>query len=323
MKIGLVGIPNAGKSTLFNTFVGKAQALVANYAFCTIDPNKGKVPVQDPRLNALANAANTKIIVPTGIDVVDIAGLIKGASTGQGLGNEFLENIRNVDLILHIVRYFDDPSSGDPATFVHDIEVIETELILSDIQRIERYLAKNKRDPQAPLLQQAMAKLNNGERLVQHFPIFQELGLLSIKPKIIIANMQQDQLTEYEQSGVDVREYFGLDRDLLVCDAQVSDHYIDNIVKHAYSKLNLITFFTAGEKEARAWTAHRDQLLYLAASAIHNDFTDKFIKADVVSYADFIACGGWTGAKHKGKLRVEGKKYVLQDGDVCLFRINT
>lgn len=344
-KAGIVGKPNAGKSTFFNALMQKSQAQTASYAFCTIKPNVGKVPVVDERLEQLQSVVKTQQIVPTRIDFVDIAGLIKGASKGEGLGNSFLDNIRNVDLIIHVLRGFTDPQTGEAPCPAHDMEIVNTELILSDIQRLEGYLAKNKRSEYAEIVQKAIQILNEGGLLNDHAitsmnaskkldvsEFCKSLGLLTIKPKIIVLNVDEQTSTE-EKNKYKVMCQTSNNTPILICNAafeyelsqlpdlrpQITD--IDRIIQETYKILDLITFFTAGEQEIRAWTAHKGDYIHIAAGAIHNDFSTKFIRAEVVGFDDFITCKGWIGSKECGKLRIEGKQYVVQDGDVCFFRI--
>lgn len=338
MKAGIVGLPNAGKSTLFNAFMKEALALAENYPFCTIDPNVGKVPLRDPRLDALAEVVKPERTLETSLECVDIAGLIKGASTGAGLGNSFLSNIRNVDLILQVVRAFDDPDTGEKPNVLHDVEIIEQELMLSDMQLLQNYADKNKKDTKNTLVQtalKAVACLDKCIRLIDadftedEITWFKQIGLLTIKPYIYIANVNEhevDQDLEY----VRVLREKGV---VIVCCAKyeyaltqmpggkTESSAIDKIIKAAYDTLGLITFFTAGVQEVRAWTIKRGATGPQAAGVIHTDFEKQFIRAEVVSYNDFIEYNGWDGARKVGKMRTEGRKYIVADGDVCFFKI--
>lgn len=334
MKAGIVGLPNAGKSTLFNALMEESRAHVANYPFCTIEPNIGQVPVKDKRLDAIADIVRPNKRIYTTLEFVDIAGLIEGASQGAGLGNAFLDNIRDVDIIVHVVRAFPDPDTFKEPTIAYDIDIINTELFLADLQRIERYITKhqaNKKANQQELAwaQEAMKKLQAEEALNQNnqeidkekYKFFKGLGLLTIKPRIFIANVD-DLEVKPNNIGQDFlvlsakHEY-----DLTQMLDQMFVSRLPSMIMKAYDTLGLITFFTAGLQEARAWTISKNTLAPDAAGTIHTDFAKKFIRAEVVSYEDFITYNGWEGARAKGKLRVEGKKYIVRDGDVCLFKV--
>ena len=364
LAVGIVGLPNVGKSTTFNALTKAQNAESANYPFCTIEPNKAVVPVPDKRLGELAKIVNPNKIQYSTIEFVDIAGLVKGASTGEGLGNKFLSNIRETELILHIVRCFDDENIThvdgrvDP---VRDIEVITTELILADIEQLTRKIERLTREARANakgakdalnLANELLEHLNNGKdaRSFEKFDdeIFtnlnKELRLLSAKEMIFVANVDEENLSadndyvravrDYATShGAEVikicakieEELIGLSDDEaleMLESLGVAQSGLDLIIQISFKKLNLMSYFTAGVQEVRAWTIPVGTKAPRAAAAIHNDFEKGFIKAEVISYADFIACGGESGAKEAGKLRLEGKDYIVEDGDVMHFRFN-
>ena len=360
MKLGIVGLPNVGKSTLFNSLT-KAGAESANYPFCTIDPNVGVVTVPDKRLDVLGEMYHTKKIIPAAIEFVDIAGLVKGASKGEGLGNQFLANIREVDAIVHVVRCFENTNivhvdgSIDP---LRDIETINLELIFSDLEVLERRIAKtvklSRNDKTAAkeldLLQRLKAHLEDN-KMAKSFTTddedeqawLAEYNLLTAKPVIFAANVSEDDLADDGASneGVQaVREYAKeedcevfvvcaeisqLDEDekkMFLDDLGLEESGLEKLIKASYHLLGLISYLTAGEPEVRAWTIKRGTKAPQAAGKIHTDFERGFIRAEVVSYDDLIACGSHTAAKEKGLIRLEGKDYVVQDGDIMLFRFN-
>lgn len=364
MKLGIVGLPNVGKSTLFNSLT-KAGAESANYPFCTIDPNVGVVTVPDERLDRLAALYNSAKITPAVIEFVDIAGLVKGASKGEGLGNQFLANIREVDAIVHVVRCFEDSNivhvdgSIDP---LRDIETINLELIFSDMEVLERRLSKQKRASynnkeiakECDLIERLIAFLEAGN-LAKNFELededeeafFKEYNLLTAKPVIFAANVTEDDLAndgadnkyvqavrefaEKEHCGVFVicaqieQEISELDDDekkMFLEDLGLKSSGLDKLISASYSLLGLISYLTAGETETRAWTITKGTKAPQAAGKIHSDFERGFIRAEVVSYDDLIACGSHTAAKEKGLIRLEGKDYVVKDGDIMLFRFN-
>ena len=355
LSIGIVGLPNVGKSTLF-TALTKKGGLAANYPFATIDPNVGIVDVPDGRLKELAKIVNPGRIVPATVEFVDIAGLVKGASTGEGLGNQFLANIRETDAICEVVRYFSDPNVMrevnrsdafvDPES---DVETIKTELILADIQTLEKQLPKlekeGKRDkelmPKFEIAKRLLDWLNDGNRAAtmdmadDERAAAKELFLLTLKPIIYVANVDEDKL------GEDLPPIDGI-KPLPICaevEAELSElseeeaaEYLadlgleasglDTLARAAYKTLGLQSYFTAGEMEVKAWTVPIGATAPQAAGVIHSDFERGFIKAEVISYDDYIALGGERGAREAGKLRMEGKDYVVRDGDVMHFRFN-
>ena len=365
MKLGIVGLPNVGKSTLFNSLT-KAGAESANYPFCTIDPNVGVVTVPDERLNVLGEMYHTKKIIPAAIEFVDIAGLVKGASKGEGLGNQFLANIREVDAIVHVVRCFENSNivhvdgSINP---LRDIETINLELIFSDLEILERRISKvskvARNDKSAAkelaLLNKIKAHLEDG-KLAKTFEEaddeeeqawLESYNLLTYKPVIYSANVSVDDLAddaannegvqavrEYakgEQSEVFVvcaeieAEISELDDDekkMFLEDLGLEESGLEKLIKASYKLLGLISYLTAGEPEVRAWTITEGTKAPQAAGKIHSDFERGFIRAEVVSYDDLIACGSHTAAKEKGLIRLEGKDYVVKDGDIMLFRFN-
>lgn len=364
MKLGIVGLPNVGKSTLFNSLT-KAGAESANYPFCTIDPNVGVVTVPDDRLNKLAALYNSAKITPAVIEFVDIAGLVKGASKGEGLGNQFLANIREVDAIVHVVRCFEDTNivhvdgSIDP---IRDIETINLELIFSDMEVLDRRLSKQKRASynnkdiakECSLIERLIAFLEAGN-LAKNFEcededeeaLMKEFNLLTAKPVIFAANVSEEDLADdgvnnkYVQSVRDFSKKSGCEvfvicaqieqeiseleddeKKMFLEDLGISSSGLDKLVAASYSLLGLISYLTAGETETRAWTITKGTKAPQAAGKIHTDFERGFIKAEVVNYQDLLDCGTYTAAKEKGLVRMEGKEYVVKDGDVVLFRFN-
>ncbi len=364
LKLGIVGLPNVGKSSLFNALTS-AKAEAANYPFCTVEPNVGMVEVPDPRLDALADIVKPERTVPAVVQFVDIAGLVKGASSGEGLGNKFLTNIRETDAIVHVVRCFDDPDvthvmgSIDPA---RDREVIEFELALSDLGGVEKRLDKSKRaartgdkDAQAelPTLEKALASLSEGKALwhVKLTPedrvILDQLQLLTLKPILYAANVTDAELSGEEGTYVkalraailndrepaevvtfsakiegELADLAPEDRAEFLSSLGLESAGLDRLIRAGYHILGLQTYFTAGEKEVRAWTIHNGDSAPKAAAVIHTDFEKGFIRAETVSFTEFVATGGWKGAKEKGVVRSEGKEYIVADGDVLLFRFN-
>jgi GTP-binding protein YchF len=361
-RCGIVGLPNVGKSTIFNALTAAAIA-AENYPFCTIEPNVGIVPVPDERLDKLAGLVKTKNKVATQMEFVDIAGLVKGASQGEGLGNQFLGHIRQVDAILHVVRCFEDDNivhvdgSVDP---LRDREVISMELILADMDTVERRLAKTRNQAksgdkrlqaEAVFLEQLQAALNQGQpaRTVaaetdQQKEVLRDLCLLTSKPVLYVANVHEGDLAtgnRYveqlaraadEESASLVTIAGAIEQELSLLDAEEQREFLremgmeepglHRLIKAGYQLLGLITFFTVGEKETKAWTIKKGTKAPGAAGKIHSDFERGFIRAEVIAYDDYIACGSESVARDKGLMRSEGKEYVVQDGDCILFRFN-
>ena len=362
MKLGIVGLPNVGKSTLFNA-ITKAGAESANYPFCTIEPNVGVVSVPDERLDKLAEMYNPEKYTPAVIEFVDIAGLVKGASKGEGLGNKFLSNIREVDAICHVVRCFDDPDvvhvdgSADPA---RDIGVIELELILSDMEIMEKRIERTQKmmkggdksfAAELAVYEKVYAALEAEKpaRLVEldeeEKQFMKEVQLISMKPVLYCANIAEDDIKNPDIPYVNVVKEIAAksDSEVVVISAKIEDELgqldpedremfledlgidsagLDKMIKASYKLLGLISYLTAGPQEVRAWTIKEGTKAPQAAGKIHTDFERGFIRAEVVAYDDLVACGSMTAAKEKGLVRSEGKEYVMKDGDVVLFRFN-
>ena len=361
MKCGIVGLPNVGKSTLFNALT-KAGIAAENYPFCTIEPNVGIVEVPDGRLASLADIAKPQKVVPAIVEFVDIAGLVAGASKGEGLGNQFLANIRETDAIAHVVRCFNDENvvhvagKVDP---VSDIETINTELALADLATVEKQLAKHGKVARAggdkdaqrlvAVLEKVLAALNQGRpaRTVplarEELAVLQPLFLLTMKPTMYVANVDEHgfsgnpllaQVQEYgRREGAPVVAICAAleaqiadmpdeDKRVFLADTGLEEPGLNRVIRAAYELLGLQTYFTAGEKEVRAWTIHRGDTAPKAAAVIHTDFERGFIRAEVISYADYVAHRGEQGAKEAGRMRLEGKDYVVADGDVVHFRFN-
>lgn len=356
LKCGIVGLPNVGKSTLFNAVTKTANAESQNYPFCTIEPNIGKIIVPDDRLQKMAAIANSAKIIPNAIEIVDIAGLVKGASKGEGLGNQFLGNIKSVNTIIHMVRCFEEKDithveeTVDP---IRDIEIIETELILADLQSIDNKLEKGKKRNTAAeqsSLEKMKKFIEQGKMLSEMemdedcINSSKELQLLTIKPMMYVANIDDISHQDDNQHLQQLKKYLSEKNAILVTiaarlESEISDlsedekktflqdigmeqSGLDNIVQNAFKQLNLLTFFTVGEQETRAWTTKVGSLAPQAAGVIHTDFEKGFIKAETVSYDDFIEHQGVNGCKANGKARIEGKEYVVQEGDIMLFRFN-
>jgi ribosome-binding ATPase len=361
LRAGIVGLPNVGKSTLFNAVVANAKAEAANFPFCTIEPNVGVVAVPDERLNVLAKIASSVQIVPARVEFVDIAGLVKGASQGEGLGNQFLSHIREVDAIVHVVRCFENDDiihvagSVDPA---RDIEIINIELGLSDLSQIERRIdrtrkqARTSKDAQfeVSVLEKLAAALNEGKSVRQvslneeETEIIKVLELLTYKPIIYAANVSEDELATGNHFVETVRQIAATENaQVVIVSAQVEAELVElpesdkadflaslgveegglkSLIRATYSLLGLRTYFTCGPKETRAWTINAGMSAPQAAGVIHSDFERGFIRAETVAYKDLVTTGSMNAAKEKGLVRSEGKEYIVQEADVMLFRFN-
>ena len=354
-KCGIVGLPNVGKSTLFNALTNSSKAQAENFPFCTIDPNIGIVPVPDERLDKLSKISNSKKKINTTISFVDIAGLVKGASKGEGLGNKFLSHIREVDAIIHMIRCFDSEdvqnvnSSVDP---IRDIEIIETEMMLADIESLQKRLdKKNKKNLDQNLqkiLESIFEKLNKGADLsvlINEYDdrIINQTGLLSIKPKIFVCNVDEKSIkngnnytdTFVKQLGSNNTIIISADIENQINQLEkeekknymnmidINETGLNKLISKGYNILNLETFFTSGPEETRAWTIKKNCSAPSAAGEIHTDFEKGFIRAETVSYEDFVNNGGWSNSKSNGKMRLEGKDYIVKDGDILNFRFNT
>jgi GTP-binding protein YchF len=359
-KMGIVGLPNVGKSTLFNALTQTAAAEAANYPFCTIEPNIGEVGVPDERLDKLAGIAGSKDIIPTRLTFVDIAGLVRGASKGEGLGNQFLSHIREVDAVAYVLRCFEDGDIThvegriDPLS---DAETVETELMLADLESCEKRFANFEKrakggdkeaKAQAALIEKALILLRNGkparmaEITPEEEPGWRMLQLLTAKPVLYVCNVDEASAKdgnafsqtvveraqaegaqvvvisakiESELAGLDVEE-----RDAFLADLGLEEPGLNRLIRAGYKLLRLVTYFTVGPKEARAWTIERGTKAPQAAGVIHTDFEKGFIRAETIAYDDYVALSGETGAKEAGKMRLEGKEYVVKDGDVMHFR---
>ena len=361
---GIVGLPNVGKSTLFNALTQTASAQAANYPFCTIDPNIGRVAVPDSRLKELQKIDTSERIIPTQLEFVDIAGLVRGASKGEGLGNQFLGNIREVDAIIHVLRCFENEDiahvegSIDP---IRDAMTVETELMIADLESLEKRIiplqkkahAGDKESKQLlPIMEMALEVLQKGRpaRTVKpsdpdQLKLFQSLFLLTAKPVLYVCNVEEESAASGNIYSSEVIEYAKKENNpALIISAEIESQIaalsdteeqkeflktlqleetgLNQIIKAGYTLLDLLTFFTSGPKEARAWTVHQGTLAPQAAGVIHSDFEKGFIRAEVVSYKDYVDCGGENKAREMGKLRTEGKAYIMHDGDVVHFLFN-
>ena len=352
-KCGIVGLPNVGKSTLFNALTSSKNAEAANFPFCTIDPNIGIVDVIDERLDKLAKLSNSKKKIYTNITFVDIAGLVKGASKGEGLGNKFLSHIREVDAIIHLVRCFDSEKITHVNSKIspsNDLETIKTEIILSDIENIQKKLEKGKKklleNKEIKILEEKLSQLDKNQELKinneEENKFLSSIGLLSIKPKIIVCNVDEENLSKGNQYTEEVKNKYPNEKIINICadiedqlsglDKNEKEAFMQDIglnktglyqlIKEGYDLLKLDTFFTSGPEESRAWTIRKNTHAPKAASVIHTDFKKNFIRAEAVSCQDFIKYGSAEKCKENGKLRIEGKDYVVKDGDVLYFRVN-
>jgi GTP-binding protein YchF len=352
-KCGIVGLPNVGKSTLFNALTASKNAEAANFPFCTIDPNIGIVDVIDERLDQLAKLSSSKKKIYTNITFVDIAGLVKGASKGEGLGNKFLSHIREVDAIIHLVRCFESEkithvnSKISPSS---DLETIKTEIVLSDLDIVQKKLEKSKKklleDKEIKILEEKLNQLDKNQEVKinneEENKFLSSIGLLSIKPKIIVCNVDEENLSKGNQYTEEVQNKYPNEKIIKIC-ADIEDQLsgldksekeafmqdiglnktgLNQLIKEGYDLLKLDTFFTSGPEESRAWTVRKNTIAPKAASVIHTDFEKNFIRAEAVSCEDFIKYGSAEKCKENGKLRIEGKDYIVKDGDVLYFRVN-
>jgi len=354
-KCGIVGLPNVGKSTLFNALTNSNKAQAANFPFCTIDPNVGIVPVLDERLDQLVKISNSKKKIYTTISFVDIAGLVKGASKGEGLGNKFLSHIREVDAIIHMIRCFDSTdiqnvnSTVDP---IRDLEIIETEMKLADLESLQKRLdKKNKKnipEEQIKILEIALNYINNDKDLDKLSETFDDkelnsTGLLTVKPKLYVCNVDEKNISNGNTYTENVISKFG-EENTLIISADIENQLnqladlerekymnminlketgLKKLIRKGYNLLKLDTFFTSGPEESKAWTVSKNCIAPKAAGKIHTDFEKGFIRAETISFNDFLENEGWLNSKNNGKMRLEGKDYIVKDGDVLNFRFNT
>ena len=354
-KCGIVGLPNVGKSTLFNALTSSTKAQAENFPFCTIDPNVGIVNVPDQRLDKISLISSSKKKIYTNITFVDIAGLVSGASKGEGLGNKFLSHIREVDAVIHVIRCFDSEKIQNVNKYVdpiRDIEIVETELLLADLDSLSRRLEKNKKKNLSKLeleiLQKAFKIISSGSNptiLYQDYPqkVLKKIGLISLKPKIIICNIDEKSVPKGNKYSDAFKKKFSYEKVVLISadieqqitelgfvekkvfikDSGISEIGLNNLIKAGYDILDLLTFFTSGPKETKAWTIKKNSKAPEAAGIIHSDFQKGFIKAETISYEDFIKYNGLEKCRLAGKMRLEGKDYIVKDGDIFLFRFNT
>ena len=352
-KCGIVGLPNVGKSTLFNALTASKNAEAANFPFCTIDPNIGIVDVIDERVDKLSQLSNSKKKIYANITFVDIAGLVKGASKGEGLGNKFLSHIREVDAIIHLVRCFDSEKIthvNSEINPLNDLEIIKTEIKLSDIELLQKKLEKNKRkslkENELKILNKKLDQLNSEQDIIiensDENKLLSSLGLLSLKPKIVVCNVDEKNLSKGNKYTDLVKSKYSKEKVIIIC-ADIEDQImgleideretfmrevglnktgLNQLIREGYDLLNLDTFFTSGPEESRAWTIKKNTLAPKAASVIHTDFEKNFIKAETVTCENFIKFGSAEKCKENGKLRIEGKDYIVKDGDVLYFRVN-
>jgi len=354
-KCGIVGLPNVGKSTLFNALTNSSKAQAENFPFCTIDPNVGIVPVPDDRLNKLISISNSKKKINTTISFIDIAGLVKGASKGEGLGNKFLSHIREVDSIIHMIRCFDsdDIQNINPdVNPIRDLEIIETEMKLADLESIQKRLdkknKKNSSESEINILKSALNCIDNDQSLDELHQNYSkkelhQVGLLSTKPKLYVCNVDEKSISKGNNYTKEFINKFG-EKDTILISADIENQInqleneekinymkmvdiketgLNTLIKKGYNILQLETFFTSGPEESRAWTIPKNCTAPKAAGIIHTDFETGFIRAETISYEEFVKNNGWLNSKNNGKMRLEGKDYVVKDGDVLNFRFNT
>src|SRR5882757_5599155 len=342
LRLGIVGLPNVGKSTLFNALTSSKAAAAENYPFCTVEPNVGVVEVPDPRLETLNNIVKPKRKIPAVVEFVDIAGLVKGASQGEGLGNQFLSHIREVDAVVHVIRAFEDPDVVHvmgPVDPVRDHDVITSELALADLAVVERRLDKTRKSARAgdkeaqlelTLLERVVQELNAGRGAreagvhADAIKFLRTIGLLTAKPILYAANVNEDaEIVPFSAKfEAELGELSGDERKEYLASAGVSEPGLDRLIHAGHRLLGLQTFFTVGENEVRAWTMHRGDTAYDAAGEIHSDFQRGFIRAETVGFEEFVKAGSYKAAREQGLVRSEGRDYVVKDGDILLFRFN-